>query len=497
MAYDRDTWRRPWRAEDTPHLIARLGAGPQVTSNEDTSGQASASGPDWATGGQPSAELSDGASSLPDPPSATPSPEAVGDLAGRPVGIASGVVPDPTTATTTTATTTGAVTASPADGPRPTGTGRGRFRARAVVAAIMVGALVGAAGGTAGTWWLLQEYADTQAGTGNDAPATPSDGSQTPSEPILNGGIPAVAQAVTPSVVRIDVAGSDQFAGGGGAIGSGVIYRADGFILTNHHVVEAAVERGWQINVRLSSGDVLAAELVGSDELNDLAVIKVDREGLPAVAVRPADEPLLVGETVVAIGSPFGLDASVTAGIVSALNREIRVDDGQGLVIPAVIQTDAAINPGNSGGALVDADGRLVGINTAILSRTGANQGVGFAVSVEQAISSADQLIAEGFVRHPLLGITGVDVTPAIADQLGLPASRGAVVESVQPGTGAADAGLVPGDIIVEVDGRPLATMSQLVAEVRARAPGDSMRLGIVRDGEALSVEVVLGERPR
>jgi serine protease Do len=268
-------------------------------------------------------------------------------------------------------------------------------------------------------------------------------------------------------------------------------------VLTNFHVIDGAED----VNVRLASGDVLEAEIIGTDELNDLAVLRVEEAGLPAINLRPDDEPLIVGETVIAIGSPFGLDASVTTGIISALNREIRLDEQQtgqaGLTIPSVLQTDAAINPGNSGGALVDAQGRLVGINTAILSRSGASQGVGFAVSAEQAVSSADQLIDVGFVRHPLLGIAGEDVTPEIADQFDLSASRGAVIVSIQEDTGAAEADLRPGDILVELDGEPLATMSELVAEVRRRAPGDAVALTVVRDGEEFEVEVELGERPR
>ncbi|MEX0869124.1 MAG: trypsin-like peptidase domain-containing protein, partial [Nitriliruptoraceae bacterium] len=362
----------------------------------------------------------------------------------------------------------------------------------------LVVALLGAVVGTAGT---LAYLADD---TGDSAPSTTAEPAPTNAPSIeVNGEtavIPAVAQAVTPSVVRIDVAASGGFdapAGSGGAIGSGVIYRSDGYVLTNNHVVAAAVDNGFGVSVRLSSGDVVDAEIVGTDELNDLAVLKVDRTGLPAINLRPADETIVVGETVVAIGSPFGLDATVTAGIVSAVNREIRADDDSGVVIPNVIQTDAAINPGNSGGALVDAEGRLVGINTAILSRSGANQGVGFAVSVEQAIYSADQIIEQGFVRHPFLGIRGIDVTPEIAEEFGLPASRGAVVESVEPDTSAAEAGLRAGDIIVEVDGEALDSMSELVAIVRSAAPGDELTLRVFRDGEVLEVDVTLGEQRR
>jgi S1-C subfamily serine protease len=281
------------------------------------------------------------------------------------------------------------------------------------------------------------------------------------------------------------------------ALGSGVIFRSDGYILTNHHVVDG----GEAIQVRLASGEVLEAEVIGTDELNDLAVVRVDQNGLPAIQQRPADEPIIVGEQVVAIGSPFGLDASVTTGIVSALNREIHLDEpdeeGNRQTITAVIQTDAAINPGNSGGALVDSQGRLIGINTAILTRTGASQGVGFAVSAEQAVSSGDQLIEHGFVRHPLLGIAGYDVNPDVAEEFELPSSQGAIIESVQEGTGADDAGLRSGDIIVEVDGEQLATMAQLVAEVRRRAPGETIELVILRDGETITFDIELGERPR
>jgi len=166
-------------------------------------------------------------------------------------------------------------------------------------------------------------------------------------------------------------------------------------------------------------------------------------------------------------------------------------------VIPAVIQTDAAINPGNSGGALVDLRGRLVGINTAIVSRSGANEGVGFAVPVRQAVVSGDQLIEQGFVRYPLLGITGTDITAEVAEAFDLPNRRGAVVDTVQEGSGADAGGMRAGDVIVAVDGLPLASMSDLVAEVRRRAPGDTVVFDVLRDGERVQLEAVLGERPR
>lgn len=304
-------------------------------------------------------------------------------------------------------------------------------------------------------------------------------------------GIPDVADRVLPSVVRINTSGSANLTAGG-ALGSGVIYRSDGYIITNHHVIEGAAA----VEVLLSSGDRYEAEIVGSDELNDLAVLRIERDGLPAIALRPNDDPLRVGETVVAIGSPFGLDATVTAGIISALNRDLSVPNSAD-VIPAVIQTDAAINPGNSGGALVDLRGRLVGINTAIVSRSGANEGVGFAVPVQQAVVSGGQLIEQGFVRYPLLGITGTDITAEIAEAFGLDNRRGAVVDSVQPGSGADASGLRPGDVIVAVDGIPLRSMADLVAEVRRRTPGDTVVFDVLREGQTLELSAVLGERPR
>jgi S1-C subfamily serine protease len=317
-----------------------------------------------------------------------------------------------------------------------------------------------------------------------------------PRDPLPDAGagaavIPDVADRVLPSVVRINTRGSAGV-GSSGALGSGVVYRADGYIITNHHVIENASA----VEVLLSNGDRYAAEIVGSDVLNDLAVLRIDRDGLTPIDLRPIDEPVRVGETVVAIGSPFGLDATVTSGIISALNRDLRIPTSSE-VIPAVIQTDAAINPGNSGGALVDLRGRLVGINTAIVSRTGVNEGVGFAVPVRQAIVSSDQLIEQGFVRYPLLGITGTDINAQVAEAFGLSNRRGAVVETVQSGSGADIGGLRPGDVIVAVDGLPLRSMADLVAEVRRRAPGMTVAFEVLRESGPTTIEAVLGERPR
>ncbi len=475
MQRDRDEWRRPWREEDTPERTAS----PRPAAS-DGAGVAGAGAWHAPQGGvqvddDPEPGDTQPITSYPQPPPAGWSEGHQGP--GSPAGSVR--PPD----------TTGTVDA-PAKARRGLGLG-------AVVVAALIGALV-ATGVTLGMVELATEDGDEPVTSEqSSAPSIEVDGD-------AGGVVPAVAQAVTPSVVSITVEGVGEeapFGGQGpqrGGLGSGVIYRSDGYILTNHHVIDGADS----VRVRLASGDIFDAEIVGSDPLNDLAVVQVDTDGedLPAINVRPDDDPVVVGETVVAIGSPFGLEGSVTSGIVSALNRDLTIPDeeeGIGLTIPSIVQTDAAINPGNSGGALVDAQGRLIGINTAILTGTGASQGVGFAVPADQAISSADQLIDEGFVRHPLLGVTGEDITPELAEEFGLEANRGAVIVGVQEDTGAAEAGLEAGDIIIEVDGEPLATMSELVAVVRDNDPGDELDLLVVRNGERLEFSVTLSERPR
>lgn len=508
MNYDRDEWRRPWRSGEGPGLaVDETAVSPPV---DDVAGQSETStaedvgedvdehvgedvgqvqvgsvtdvGSAATSGYAGPAAVDDEPSHAPDASQhepitryPLPPPAGWGEQSNGPGSPAGSVRPPDTTGTVD----------APASQPR-------RGSVAGVLAVALIGGVVGA-GAVVGAQQLLATDSD-QTTSESQTLAAPT------IEPLTEGSVvPAVAEAVTPSVVRIDVSTSDPAAMMGmGGLGSGVIYRSDGYVLTNHHVIDAADD----VIVRLASGEVLEAEVVGSDELNDLAVLEVDGDELPEINVRSVDEePLVVGETVVAIGSPFGLDASVTTGIISALDREIRLDEqdaaGGMLTIPSVVQTDAAINPGNSGGALVDAQGRLVGVNTAILSNTGTSQGVGFAVSAEQALVSADQLIDEGFVRHPLLGVTGIDVTPDVAEQFDLSANQGAIVESVQEGTGADEADVRPGDLIVAVDGEQLATMGELVAEVRRHAPGDVLSLEMLRDGEQITVDVELGERPR
>ena len=501
MTYDREEWRLPWPAPVRPASAPTV-VPPTDPTPPPGAGSTAASLP------EPDPELADPYEPTDTEPT-EPEPDPTEEL-GAPAAVPIERHPQPPPESWDEAS---AGPGSPAGSVRPpdtTGTVDAPERPRRGrgVLAVALAALLGAVLGTVLTLAFLELRADreTDEGTAPPTEEAPDDEAQDEAAPVpmtveATSVVPAVAEAVTPSVVRVDIPleeGGDSALGARASLGSGVIYRADGYILTNEHVVRGSD----RVRVRLSDGELLDAEVVGRDELNDLAVVRVEATGLPAITFRdPEREPIVVGETVVAIGSPFGLDASVTTGIVSALHREIDLPDdpeaGGRLVIPSLIQTDAAINPGNSGGALVDTQGRLIGINTAILSATGANQGVGFAVNVRQALVSADQLIEQGFVRHPLLGVGGKDVDPRIADQLGLDSARGAVIENVQEDTGAAEAELRPGDVIVGVDGEPIATMSQLVAEVRGRQPGDEVELAIIRGGDELTVTVVLSERPR
>jgi S1-C subfamily serine protease len=311
-------------------------------------------------------------------------------------------------------------------------------------------------------------------------PAATSQPVTDPGEATGATSIADVAAAVSPSVGFVAVSGQN-----GQGSGSAVIVDREGYLLTNAHVVDGAAA----IEVTLPDGSNHTATLVGSDPASDVAVLRIDATGLPAVDIADGVE---VGETVVAIGSPFGLEGSVTSGIVSGIDRTLRGGQGQAALL-GMIQTDAAINPGNSGGALVDSRGRLVGINTAIFSASGTSSGVGFAIPAPIAMATADQLIDTGTVTYAQLGIAGGDVTPALAAAYGLTVEEGALVAEVMPETGAADAGLLEGDVVVEFDGEPVTSMSQLSALVRSRDPGETVSLGVNRAGDDREVSVALG----
>ena len=283
----------------------------------------------------------------------------------------------------------------------------------------------------------------------------------------------------------------DQFGGEpqrASSLGSGVIVSPAGYILTNHHVVDAADE----IEVALSDGKKLLAKVVGIDPETDLAVLRVDAEGLPAISFGRS-EALRVGDPVLAIGNPFGVGQTVTSGIVSALGRSgLHINTFENF-----IQTDAAINPGNSGGALVDANGDLVGINTAIYSRSGGSMGIGFAIPVSTAKTVLDQIVKSGAVTRGWIGVEVQEITPALAESFKLGDARGAIIAGVLRGGPADRAGVKPGDVLTAINGAPVSDPQVMLNLVAALQPGTRAQVQLRRQAERLEVEVTVGRRPK
>jgi len=271
-------------------------------------------------------------------------------------------------------------------------------------------------------------------------------------------------------------------------VGSGIIISPDGYIVTNNHVVDGATN----IKVTLNDRRILNAKVVGVDKLNDLAVIKVSASNLPSIAWGDSTK-LQPGQTVLAFGSPFGIQFSVTRGIVSAVNRQNPFADDPRK--PGdFIQTDAAINPGNSGGALVNAHGELVGINTFIITNSGQFAGAGFAIPSQIVRASTEQLIAHGKVEHGYLGIGINDVTPENAHFFNLQNASGAIVSQVTPDSPASKGGLKTGDVITELNGRTIVNDCALQVAISETAPGTKIALGVIRDGKPLTLNVTVGE---
>ncbi len=266
--------------------------------------------------------------------------------------------------------------------------------------------------------------------------------------------------------------------------GSGFIISGDGYILTNAHVVDNATE----VSVRLTDRREYSATVVGVDERTDVAVLKIEAEGLPMVRLGDPDS-VKVGEWVVAIGSPFGFDNSVTAGIVSAKARSLPGDS-----LTPFIQTDVAVNPGNSGGPLFNLQGEVVGINSQIYSRTGGYQGVSFAIPIDLAVHVKDQLVATGRVERGKIGVTIQEVNQALADSFGLERPRGALVSSVESKGPADDAGMKPGDVILAVGGEPVERSGEVPSIVAAIKPGTKTEITIWRDRKERTLEVKVGE---
>jgi putative serine protease PepD len=341
----------------------------------------------------------------------------------------------------------------------------------------IVALLIGAVGGLVGRY--TAEGANSLTEPGVTLTAT-SDGKERPP-----GSVADIAQRVLPAVVSIDVKVGQE-----SGTGSGVVIDQAGYVLTNNHVIApAAGAQGATIEAVFSDGTRAPAQIVGRDPKTDLAVVKV-RVTNPTVATIGTSKSLVVGDGVIAIGSPLGLAGTVTEGIVSAVDRPIRLDgDGSDVAVIDAVQTDAAINPGNSGGPLVDSTGAVVGINSAIRS-LGATQdeggsiGLGFAIPIDDARVIAEELIGTGVVKHADLGVNTRSVTDGASD--------GAEVQNVVQGGAAAVAGILEGDVIVKVADRSVAGADELVVAVRERNPGDVVPIQLVRDGRPLTVTATL-----
>jgi len=369
---------------------------------------------------------------------------------------------------------------------------RPRRGGRVVGAALLVGALAGGAAGFSGAA-LLHETTSHNAAT-----LSQQDGSGAPTPDVSASGSPNAADAsaetaaanVLPSVVKIYGTSASE-----SGSGSGIVLTANGQILTNNHVAELGV--GGKLAVSFPNGETASAVILGRDPLTDLAVIQAKdiHDAIPATLGKSSS--LQVGEQVVAVGAPFGLESTVTSGIVSALNRPVttqgQLSDDPTTIFPA-IQTDAAINPGNSGGALVNSAGQVVGINSAIRTATSGGSGesgsigLGFAIPIDEALPIVQQLRNHQQPTHALIGVQVIDAT----DSLGLP--DGAVVQNVTPGSAASEIGLKPGDVIIKLNDTAVSDSDSLVADVRAYRPGDKVTLTVrSKSGGTTTVDVTLG----
>lgn len=271
-------------------------------------------------------------------------------------------------------------------------------------------------------------------------------------------------------------------------IGSGVIVSPEGYVLTNHHVIESADD----ITVRLPDGREAAASVVGTDPESDLAVLRIQLDNLPAVTFGQSDS-LRVGDVVLAIGHPFDVGQTVTTGIVSGLERtQLGLSTFENF-----IQTDAAINPGNSGGALVDAEGTLVGINTAIYSKDGGSLGIGFAIPADTARRVLEDLIRSGEVRRGWIGVELVQINPELARSLDLPVEAGVLISGVLQDGPASKAGMRPGDVVLKVNGQPVPNRGALLNRIGDLSPGSAAQVEVARRGEPITLNVSVAQRPR
>ncbi len=365
------------------------------------------------------------------------------------------------------------------------------FAGSVVAASLLVGGAAGVGGAAAYSAW--HDETTPSGSRSSDAAPTTSKVVDTPDTPAANGSVESVAAKVLPSVVKIDVSGSQ-----GAGSGSGIILSSDGQILTNNHVVELA-DGGGSLRVTFNDGTHADAEVLGTDPLTDTAVIQAqDVSGLTPASIGKSGD-LAVGQGVVALGSPLGLEATVTSGIVSALNRPVDVgSDGQGnsTVYPA-IQTDAAINPGNSGGALTDLSGNVVGINASIatagqgLGGESGNIGVGFAIPMDEVIPIVEQMAKGETPTHARLGVQ-VGNVGAESPQSGIENDEGAQIALVNAGSTAESAGISKGDVITKVDDHLITDADSLVATIRSYRPGDQVTVTYQRGGETKTAQLTL-----
>lgn len=325
----------------------------------------------------------------------------------------------------------------------------------------------------------------------------------------LSGGVVMVLSEF--SSTGMDIFGQSQSSQ---ALGTGFVVDGQGYILTNEHVVEDSGQRASSVTVVFNKGGSetqrVKGKLVGADASSDVAVIKVDPKGLDLKPLPLGDSSkVAVGEPVVAIGNPLGYDFSITSGIVSATGRSL--ESPNGMTIPNGIQTDAAINQGNSGGPLIDSTGHVIGINEQIASQNGGNDGLGFAVPINAAVSAMDQLKKGGTVKYAWLGVMGQTITSDVARMFNMGTSGGALVEKVSSGSPAAKAGIkggsesvtvqgqsftLGGDVIVKADGTQIESFDALVAFLNGKHPGDKVTLTLLRDGRSRQVQVTLAQRP-
>jgi serine protease Do len=389
--------------------------------------------------------------------------------------------------------------------------GNGCIRLRRLTAVIAFLLTLGL-GGTAGSWLASRK---TSKGVNLLVSSVNAQGGQQVSfenglTPVVERVVPAVVNISSEKIVRFSDSGPTspfffdpffrEFFGDESprgynqprerreqSLGSGVIISPDGYILTNNHVVDSATE----VRISLADKRELKAKIVGTDPRTDVAVLKVDGTNLPVLPIADSSK-VRPGQFVLAVGNPFGLGQTVTMGIVSATGRgNLSIVDYEDF-----IQTDAPINPGNSGGALVDIHGALIGINTAILSRSGGNQGIGFAVPINMAREVMDRLIKDGKVVRGWLGVSIQPVTPAIARAMGLDKPAGALIGDVTSGSPAEKAGLRRGDVVLAINGESISETRELSLKVALLAPGTTARLKVYRDRREIEVPVVLGEQP-